>query len=242
MGTRKNALVTLLAAATLLGCASSEDSNGNGGGGGGGGGNTSDPDSFTPAPEDVVDDLEDGDDAIIEHSDRGGSWYTFNDGTAGGMMAPSGDTFQPRQNTDNGSDYAAAMQGKGFTEWGAGMGFDFADDGVTRPKGVYDASGHQGITFIYRSKTEFSVALVMPEVVPTDEGGTCAATDMCSDTHQTKLSASNTWVRAMLPFSAFKQGGWGKPAQFNPATLMSMHFLVAQNLDFEVWVDDIAFY
>ena len=76
-----------------------------------------------PVSGDLVDDLEDGDDAILDDGGRRGGWYTFNDETDG-TQSPPGTGFVPSPGGAGDSAYAAGTSGGGFTEWGAGMGFD----------------------------------------------------------------------------------------------------------------------
>src|SRR5687768_4055128 len=53
------------------------------------------PDANPPGAEDLLDDLEDGDDAINGETGRMGGWYTFHDDTVGGVQEPPETGFVP---------------------------------------------------------------------------------------------------------------------------------------------------
>src|SRR5688572_29905343 len=106
--------------------------NGSGGsmtGGGGSSGGSSN--AMCPAGARVLDDL--------ERQDYWGYWFAFNDATAGGSQTPSG-TFAPEM--ADGSGYAVHTSGTGFTNWGAGVGFN-----LTGVRGCYDLGQSGGIRF-----------------------------------------------------------------------------------------------
>jgi hypothetical protein len=261
MGTRKNALVTLLAALlAIAGCASSADtpeddetSDGSGGGDGDGDGVGPTDDNVEVAPENVIDDLEDKDDAIKDSEDRSGSWYTFHDDTKGGTQMP-GDDFKPTAGGANGSKYAAVTSGKGFTEWGAGMAFDLnygGEDLKGKPKPTWDASKLKGVTFMMKSKTpKVRFAIATQAVADNgDGGGTCVdntTMDNCNNTHGVDLTVGTDWERYKIPFTMLKQEeGWGKVVAFDATKLLGFEFSVpelASSVEFELAVDDIAFY
>ena len=195
-------------------------------------------------PENMIDDLEDCDDAIIEQGGRGGSWYSYND-ASGGTQSPSG-TQSPANGGIEGSDMCHAMtMGGGFSEWGSGVGFDFVNDGTT--KMPWDGSAHTGVVFWARgSVTDLRVNLLVPEVLAETEGGECVPsspeTDDCSDAHGMMIALTDEWQQFQVPFASITQGGWGQPVAFDPAKLMSMHWYIPQDQDFELFIDDIGFY
>ena len=86
----------------------------------------------------------------------------------------------------NDSAYAASTSGGGFTEWGAGMGFDLnhpAAVGGTGERGAYDASGFRGIALVARGNdvtmfaapgshsTAADVVAVLDPPLPAEIGG-----------------------------------------------------------------------
>lgn len=214
--------------------------------GGGGGGE----DDVPIDSANMIDNLEDGDDVIIDSGGRVGAWYTYNDESAGGMQTPAGDEFDPSQGGAGGSSFAATMTGSGFTEWGAGMGFDLNnpgdDSGGAGVKGTWDASGFTGIAFRARGNVPMRLSVVTSAVVPVEFGGDCTPSEeegqMCDDAHGRVFTLSDEWTQYLVPFDQATQGGWGLPADFDPAQLTGLQFAVEAGLDFEVSVDDIGFY
>ena len=55
-------------------------------------------------------------------------------------------------------------------------------------------------------------------------------------------SFNDTWTQYLLPFDEARQGGWGMVADFDPTEVIGLRFQVAENLDFEVAIDNIGFY
>lgn len=97
----------------------------------------------------LVDDMEDRNQAILQTAGRAGSWFSFNDLT--GMQVPvMSSSIFPMSATDparSGSQFAVLTKGSGFTGWGAGVGFEFASTLA------YDASRYAGIAFWARAAT-----------------------------------------------------------------------------------------
>lgn len=200
------------------------------------------------APSDLIDDLEDGDDALPETNGRLGGWYTFHDPTPGTQTPPESG-FTPSAGGADGSAFAAATSGSGFTEWGAGMGFDLNNPeavGLTGPRGPYDASGYRSIAFKARGNVAVRVGLETVGVTPTDRGGTCTPSTVegmeCEDLHGSLVNLSSEWKDYELEFAALRQGGWGKAVPFSAAEVTSVLFMIDKDLAFDVAVDDVRFY
>jgi hypothetical protein len=201
-----------------------------------------------PGAEHLIDDLEDGDDAILDEGGRKGGWYTFNDMTAGTQEPPESG-FVPSEGGAGGSAYAAATRGGGFTEWGAGMGFDLNNPeavGETGARGPYDASAYRGIAFQARGNALVRLGLETTGVTPVDRGGTCEPGSMegqeCEDVHGTGLALTAEWQEFQISFSDLRQGGWGQRVELALTDVTSVLFMVAQDVDFEIAIDDVRFY
>jgi hypothetical protein len=225
------------------------------GGGDDGGDDTGvDDDLGEPIPEELLlDDLDDGDGAIHEVGGRIGSWFSYNDGTATTQVpGPNGD-FIPAEGGAQDSAYYARTQGDSFTEWGAGFGFDINNTGVDGPAGEgekkpYDASAYQGIRFLAKGNVPVRVGILVSAVVEDTYGGGCTPPaeptegEDCGDAHGKDLSLTGEWKEYRVPFEGLKQGDWGKPADFDAATITSIHFDIAQGLTFDVGIDRLGFY
>ncbi len=197
----------------------------------------------------LIDDLEDGDGAIHEIIGRIGAWYSFNDGTAGGMQTPSttGD-FLAEAGGASDSAFAARTTGKGFTEWGSGVGFDLNNPGeaTVETKGKWDASAYTGLAFEAKGNVGMRVSIMEIAVLPILVGGTCTPSTVegmeCEDGHGKLVTLTSEWKTYELPFAMLKQEGWGKPQPFDPATITSIHFGFAKGLTWDVSIDNVRFY
>lgn len=211
------------------------------------------------AAENMIDDLDDGDDAIIITEERAGDWYVFNDETSGGEQTPSADgSFTPEAGGPEGSSYAAHTFGSGFTEWGAGIGFDVnngagdetADAGAKASvgtKGTFDASAFTGVAFMAKGNVSLRAMISVLAVVAEEEGGTCVQgatdADLCDNSHGLSFNLTDSWQQYKLPFDQVTQEeGWGQTVDFDPATIVSILFQTGPGEDFDVWVDEIGFY
>ena len=194
-----------------------------GAGGAGGTGGAGGPDAGAEPPPctALLDDLEDGDGAILRCKDRVGSWYTYNDGTRGGTQTPlPGRPFLPVSPGHDPSQYAAHVAGSGFTTRGAGMGFDLscAPGGTKSP---CDASGYSGVTFWAKAAATTHIYLNIPDINTDREGGVCQGMG-CGDHFGEGIDLTTEWTqyrkdrRAGEHFLSF--GGWqadtGDPENF----------------------------
>ena len=246
-------LFSLLTCAFIIACASGDDDEADG----------QDGEPVEIAEENMIDDLDDGDDAIIATEERAGDWYTFNDGT--GDQTPGSGAFTPEAGGPEGSAYAAHTTGGGFAEWGAGIGFDInngadedtGDGGVDESdggvkangelKGVFDASGFQGVAFQAKGNVQIRAMIAIRSVISEEEGGTCVQGDTdeeeCHNSHGLFLTLSDTWQQYQLPFDQIAQDeGWGQTFDFDPTTVVSILFQVGPNEDFDFWIDEVGFY
>jgi hypothetical protein len=207
------------------------------------------PDAAPPTsdilPENMIDDLDDGDSVLLPSGGRAGAWYTYNDMTVTGQQSPAmGSPFMPSPGGANGSAYAATTSGSGFTVWGAGMGFDL--NVQMSVKHTYDASAFHGVELTARGSGPVRAAIMIQGVISSDVGGSCAPStapgEKCDDGHGSVLFLTDTWTVYKLPFDEIRQAGWGKPVVFDATTIMSIQFNVDKNLTFDFAIDNIGFY
>jgi len=197
------------------------------------------------APDNLIDDLDDGDGSIAEVNGRIGAWYTYNDETATGEQTPdpAGD-FAPTAGGTSQIGFMARTAGSGFTEWGAGMGLDLNNPGDA--KGVWDASSFTGIAFYAAGDVPIRVAVVVQAVVPEADGGTCkpgtAEGEECDDAHGQTVVLDNAWRQYLVPFDQITQEGWGRPAAFDATTLTGVQFQIPTGASFDIAIDEIGFY
>jgi hypothetical protein len=202
----------------------------------------------------LIDDLEDHDNAICDSGGRKGWWYVFSDGTSTDLEPAAGTDLPTAipEGERGPSRSAARFAGSGFTDWGAGMGFDL--DADAKGEAGYDASSADGISFFMKSNVEVSVRFPLPETIPVSEGGSCEDDVADGTCHLhfgfTVGSTANEWREIKLPFAALSQGvgrdpyfNWISSSEGWDATrLRKIEFSPGDASDFEVWVDDLRFY
>lgn len=174
---------------------------------------------------------------------RGGYWYTFLD-KAGSSISPipgdQGGTFSMTPGGANGTGNAARIHGQigGGDIVYAGMGVNFLD-----PKGQYDASAYQGITFWGKKAAgSGNVRLKVPDSNTDPDGKVC---NECFNDFGMDLVFTDQWQQYTVPFRAMRQGkGWGNPikSSIEASKLYAIQFQVNEkNAAFDIWVDDIQF-
>jgi endoglucanase len=194
-------------------------------------------------PDGMIDDFEDNNNQINVVGERGGYWYTYADKEGSTIWPEQGDNGGTFTVVEGGKDskYAANMKGKlaGKSIVYAAMGLNFLD-----PKGPFDASAYQGITFWIKrgpgSTGKLSVKL--PDGNTDPEGSICSA---CYNDYGTQINVGEQWQRVVIPFRDLKQEpDWGAPRKphADPGKLFAIHWEAkSSGAEFDFWVDDIAF-
>ncbi len=196
--------------------------------------------SSMPPSDLLIDDFEDGNSQVVLVAGRNGSWFVSNDGTAQQTPAPAEPTLPSLLSPPSGaSTRALHTTGSGFYIWGAMVGANFVVTGATAMP--YDISTHQGLTFTAKIGKPWSVKQVRVSIRNYD---TLYACTTCGDHFGATATMSDTFATIVVPFSSFKQQGWGRPlvASFATNKTYAVTFLWAAHQTFDVWIDDVAFY
>lgn len=191
-----------------------------------------------------IDQMEDRDGAIDMVERRGGVWFAFNDKSAGEQF-PSTDaetfSMSALEPARAGSRFAARSYGGGFTDWGAGIGFELFN------QKAYDLSRYAGVSFWARRAPDTASALrfAVTDSATTPRGGKC--TDFvdystCSDYFGVDLSLSTAFRRYSFSWQELAQEGWGEPHPDAIATseVYGIRFQADPVEAFDFWIDDIA--
>jgi hypothetical protein len=91
------------------------------------------------------------------------------------------------------------------------------------------------------------VSLQQSSTVATTQGGTCVnppppKEETCGDGFGKSITLSDEWKTYELDFATLKQDGWGEKTTFDAATLTGFMAIVAQNLSFDFYIDNLRFY
>jgi hypothetical protein len=205
--------------------------------------------------EPLIDNFDDGDPGLPMPplGGRVGGWFVVNDGTTTAtQIPPANDPTRPPKPVSPGFDargYALATNGKGFLEWGAGLGMTFSN-GPNMKACVYDASIHSGIRFramgsITGTDPYLHVHVVTTDVADREHSGMCdALNEKCYDNFNfdVELTGAGKWQEVMVPFSELKQAGWGAPKKFYPNHLLNLEFVAGINASFDFAIDQVEFY
>lgn len=190
----------------------------------------------------LIDDVEDGNDALPAMDNRIGYWFSYRDETD-----TTGSITEPKPANDGADDSMRSMQVTGKSKvdalYGPGFGFNVRTVGATADalSCPYDASAYTGVTLWVRGTGASTIDLTVPTETTLNmaEGGTCAAE--CDDHFFKSIPVSSSWTQVTVKFSELKQGGWGKAVTFDAARITGLSFGVAAGATFDVSVDQIAF-
>jgi hypothetical protein len=225
-------------------------------------GGGADCEGITISPTNLIDDMEEDSPCILTGGSppRAGCWYTFNDGTDGGVQTPpAGAQVVPSLITDPDGGRCGSMNamhtfGSGFTCcYGAGLGFDLNHPtaGAEMP---YDVSGFTGIAFWALGPTSgatqhIQVQILEQATTAVGGGGTC--TTSCGDHYFFNVTlppASAGWKQYQVPLyttdagvTGLMQMGFG-PAAWDPKTVLGVQFAVNKAPELDFWIDDIGFF
>jgi len=218
--------VSALTGLTLSGCVGARGANAGG------------ASEFDECAQGMIDDLEDGNGQILPLEERAGYWYTFAD-EDGTTIEPDGELVPAKGGAAN-SQLAARIKGKTADQRNVWAGMAFS---LTNPKGTYDVSRYQGISF-YARKSKGSTAVIvfrMPDGNTDPQGGVCKS---CWNDFSAQLTLTDHWQKFVLPFSELKQEpGWGER---HPEPALDKVFelrwqIKTRNVDYDIWVDQIRF-
>jgi hypothetical protein len=183
-----------------------------------------------PGNEPLIDDFEDGDDAVRPLEGRTGFWRWPREidapGTAPALIPV------PRPDATRGNRLAQHVKGGQLLDWGATIEFDF------RPT-CYDASKYVGVSFQARGPGRIYFAARERSVIPIAEGGSCQAD--CHNPHVAKIELESGFRTYQVRFAELRQRGLGKPP-LDTHRLHSLAFLIRpEDTPYDVWLDDVRF-
>jgi len=201
-----------------------------------------------------IDRMEDGEGALEFTEGRSGFWFAFNDLKVGVAADPAeeaeqypdrnGETFpMTRLDPPRGdSHYAAHTSGSGFTDWGAGIGFEL------RVRQPYDLSRYAGISFWARRGEEGTpnMVLALPDRNTSPIGGVCDdAHELCHDDFGKVIKNLDTEFKPYTySWSELSARNWSE-ADLDGIDTSQVYGVRFQTWDqdkspFDYWIDDVA--
>jgi hypothetical protein len=176
--------------------------------------------------------LSDGKSDKIQSIEPPGSWFVFNDRTAKGVMTPASTAEFGATGIVNG---AVHTQGKGFSDWGGGIGFNFVGADSLTP---LDASGYSGLTFKAWGSSPVHVALATIATMP--EFGECTK---CYDHFAVDVTDLTSSPKTYTyKWSQLRAAGWGAPhASLDTKTLIGLNFTSKGATPWDFSIKDIGF-
>ena len=159
-----------------------------------------------------------------------GSWFVYSDKSPKGeKMPPSVEEFMTAV-----KDGVLHTTGKGYTEWGGGVGTNLIGAPMLTP---VDASKYRGIKFKASGKTPMKFLVGTMATMP--EFGTCKK---CYD-HYMKLvkDLSDEPKTIEITWAELKQTGWGDKVKFDVKTVVALNFTSKDAMPWDFTIDDVAF-
>jgi hypothetical protein len=198
----------------------------------------------------AIDDLEDGDGALLPIGNRQGQWFVFSDPETRPTQQPANGIFAATAGAGHAcsllpvppachgtiagtlfsaATFATLQPANSELPTYAGLGFDF-NNRLTKAC-PYDGHAYHGISFWAKGNTSFQALVKIPATTlgSASSSGTCVGT--CEDHYGTVIvpaAGGTTWTQFTLTFTDsahFHQTGWGTPAVFDPTTLLGMEFI-----------------
>ena len=178
----------------------------------------------------LLDDFEDGDDALSPVEQRAGFWRWARESDAPGT-APALIPV-PRFEPSPRNRLSLHVKGGRLFDWGATVEVNF------RPS-CYDASSYAGLKLQARGPGRIYLALREVGVIPNAEGGTCERD--CHNPHVVKIELSPEWHSYEFRWADLRQRGIDTPP-LDPSRLHSVAFLIhPEDTPYDVWLDDVRF-
>ena len=190
---------------------------------------------------------------ILPRSGRMGSWFTYDDGTSGGVVpaqaSPPSTVVSAITGWDgNTNNLAAHATGSGLASY-AGIGFTL--NVSSGGSSTYDGTPYQGFSFWGRiggTSGSTAVRFSVPDPNTVAQGGVCTddagGTAGCSDYFGKAFTFTPTWQQFVVYYDQLGQQGFGTPKGLpgvDAAHMYSCEFQPVAGAAFDVWIDDVYF-
>ena len=182
----------------------------------------------------IIDDFETDPGRVARSEGRGGYWFSYDDGTGGKLV---------REEISD-STRVLHVKSSGFTHWGAGFGASFLPTTSLDHACAYDASAYSGIRFRARGRGRMRLVFSGLSNTPPSRGGRCTRPgDTCYDRPGVWVDLTEQWQTVEQLFCAFIPEGWGGDhSGLDASDLVTVQFQMQARQNFELWLDDLAFF
>ena len=159
-----------------------------------------------------------------------GSWFVYSDKTPTGVKKPPSVEEFPSA-LENGAIHTT---GKGYTEWGGGIGTNLCGAPMLTP---VDASKYKGIRFKASGTTPMK--FLVATVITMPEFGRCKK---CYDHHRVIINNLSKEMKTYeFKWDDLKQTGWGDKAKFDTKMLVGLNWTSKDAMSWDFSIDDVAF-
>jgi hypothetical protein len=173
--------------------------------------------------------ISDGTVPVVMNLDPGGGWFIFHDPTPSGIMTPPSIDKFPTALVGG----VIHTTGRGFIDWGGGIGFNFQGAGALTP---IDASGFTGISFKAWGSTAMHVGLATMATMP--EFNQCKK---CYDHFAVDIYLTPTPKVYTFSWAELRPGGWGTKVALDPKTIVGLNFTSKGGVPWDFTLDDLKF-
>jgi hypothetical protein len=160
-----------------------------------------------------------------------GSWFVYSDKTPTGVKTPpSVEEFTSA--IENGAIHAT---GKGYTEWGGGIGTNLVGAALLTP---VDASKFNGFSFKASGTTPMKFLVATVDTMP--EFGRCKK---CYDHFMVVITNLSKEMKTYkFDWSELKQTGWGDRVKLDTKAIVGLNWTSKDATAWDFTIDDVAFF
>jgi hypothetical protein len=173
--------------------------------------------------------IADGTKTEVMNLQPGGGWFVFHDPTPSGVMTPpSIDKFATA--LENGAIHTT---GRGFIDWGGGIGFNFQGAGALTP---IDASDWKGISFKAWGNSGMHMGLATMATLP--DFNICKK---CYDHYAVDIYLTPEPREYSFTWDELRPGGWGTKVPLDLKTVVGLNFTAKNGEPWDFTIDDLKF-
>ena len=173
--------------------------------------------------------ISDGTKPMVMNLDPGGGWFVFHDPTPSGVMVPPTIDAFPAALAGG----VIHTTGRGFIDWGGGIGFNFQGAGALTP---IDASDWKGISFRAWGTSAMHVGLATMATMP--EFNKCKK---CYDHFAVDIYLTPEPKTYTFTWDELRPGGWGTKVALDPKAIVGLNFTSKGGVPWDFTLDDLKF-